>query len=70
MYKDEYGAFVLEAEIEEGGKFFQWRKYVNSPQIKGLGGMYAIWCENDHIKFYRSSYLRDKAYPKFVKENI
>ncbi len=61
--------FAVEAEIEENGHFFQWRKYTNTKFIKNLGGMYANWCDNGNIKFYKSAYIRDRAYSKFVKEN-
>lgn len=68
-YKDEYGTFEIEAEVEEGGLFFQWRRYVGSPRINKLGGRYANYCENGQIKFYKSDYIRTRAYPKFVEEN-
>ena len=61
--------FTVEAEIEENGHFFQWRKYTNVRFIKNLGGIYANWCDNGNIKFYKSAYIRDRAYSKFVKEN-
>ena len=61
--------FVVEAEVEENGHFFQWRKYTRLSVTKTLGGIYANWCDNGNIKFYRSAYLRDRAYPKFVDEN-
>lgn len=61
--------FTIEAEIEENGHFFQWRKYVNAKFVKNLGGIYANWCDNGNIKFYKNAYLRDRAYPKFVNEN-
>ena len=61
--------FVVEAEVEESGRFFQWRKYTHAKFIKNLGGMYANWCDNGSIEFYRSAYLRDRAYPSFVDQN-
>lgn len=61
--------FTVEAEVEENGQFFQWRKYTNAGFIKDLGGIYANWCDNGNIKFYKNAYLRDRAYSKFVDEN-
>ena len=66
---DEYGMFEIEAEVEECGLFFQWRKYVGSPRILRLGGRFANYCENGAIKFCKSDYIRTRAYPKFVEEN-
>ena len=66
LYSDIYGYFEIEVEVELNGKFYQWRKYINSSKIKSLGGMYANWCEDERIKFYRNAYIRDRAFPKFV----
>lgn len=61
--------FTVEAEIEENGYFFQWRKYMNVLFVRQLGGIYANWCSNGNIKFYRNAYIRDRAFSKFVDEN-
>ena len=66
MYLDAYGSFEIEVEQEFNGKLFQWRKYINSPRIKTMGGIYANWCEDGRIKFYKNAYIRDRAFPKFV----
>lgn len=59
----------IQAIEEEDGLTFQWLKFTNSPTIKRLGGMYANRCvETDTFKFYKSEYLRDRAYPKFVRD--
>jgi hypothetical protein len=68
MYKDEYGVYELQCAQEFDGKHYQWRKYMNSPRIKILGGQYANYCEDGKIKFYRNEYIRDKAFPKFTEE--
>ena len=66
---DNYNLYTIEAEVEENGHIFQWRKYKNFSAMKKLGGIYANWCDNGNIKFYKSAYLRDRAYTKFVNEN-
>ena len=68
-YFDKYGRYEIEAEQEFDNKIYQWRKYNNSAIQKRLGGMYANWCEDGRIKFYRNSYIRDRAFPKFVDNN-
>lgn len=61
--------FVVEAEEEFNGHFFQWRKYTNLPAVKSMGGIYASWCDNGNIRFYRSAYIRDRSFSRFVDEN-
>ena len=73
MFKDDYGAFEITFEYKEpdNNHTYELRKYVNSPSIKKLGGMYSIYSQDTkRIKFYKSEYLRDRAYSKFVNEDI
>lgn len=70
-FKDEYGRYVLTFTYVEpdNGKTYEFRKYVNSKKIKELGGMYAIYCQDDkNIVFRRSEYLRDRSYSKFTND--
>ena len=68
VYVDENGRYIVEATNIENGIAFEWRKYMNSPRVRRLGGAYANACpEKNIIKFYRNDYIR--AYPKFVEEN-
>ena len=70
MLKDNFGAYEITLEYIEpsNNKSYEFRKYVNSTKIKMLGGMYAIYCEEDNsIIFRKSDYLRDKSFPKFVE---
>lgn len=60
--------YQIEAEVIEDGKRYQYRKYTNSREIKQLGGMYAIWCEDGRIKFCRNDMIRGKVYLKMLKE--
>lgn len=69
-YRDDYGRFEIQAEHEFDGVIYQWRKYDNSPMIKKLGGCYANYCEAGAVKFYRSEYLRDRAFVKFMNTCI
>ena len=69
MLKDDFGAYDMTFRYVEPGnsKIYEMRKYVNSKKIKSLGGMYAIYCEEDNkIIFRKSEYLRDRSYGKFV----
>ena len=69
MYKDNFGAYEVTFDYVEptNNKHYEMRKYVNSKKIKSLGGMYAIYCEEDNsIIFRKSEYLRDRSYSKFV----
>lgn len=69
MLKDNFGAYEVTFTYQEpdNGKTYEMRKYVNSKKIKALGGMYAIYCEEDQqIIFRKSEYLRDRSYSKFV----
>lgn len=68
MLKDSFGAYETTFYYKEpaNGKSYEFRKYVNSGKIKALGGMWAIYCEDDNcIVFRKSEYLRDKSYKKF-----
>lgn len=65
-YRDDFGTYEIQSEEKFNGKFYQWRKYNNSPSIKQLGGCYANYCEDGRIKFYRNEYIRDKAFSKFI----
>ena len=70
MLKDNFGTYEITLEYIEpsNNKLYEFRKYVNSTKIKMLGGMYAIYCEEDNsIIFRKSDYLRDKSFPKFVE---
>ena len=70
MLKDNFGVYEVTLEYIEpsNNKLYEFRKYVNSTKIKMLGGMYAIYCEEDNsIIFRKSDYLRDKSFPKFVE---
>lgn len=60
--------YQIEGEIEENGKIYQYRKYVNSPEVKSLGGCYAIWCSDGRIKFCKNWMIRDKSLNKFTRE--
>lgn len=62
--------FEVEAEVIENGKRYQYRKYIGSPEIKKLGGCYAVWCEDGRIKFCRNWMIRDRVYIKMLKEDI
>ena len=67
ILRDEYGRYQVEAQETFNNMVFEWRKYDNSPKIKKLGGQYVNYCiSNGEMKFYRSWYIRDKAFPKFV----
>ena len=69
MLNDNFGAYEVTFSYEEpsNNKHYELRKYVNSKKIKSLGGMYAIYCEEDNsIIFRKSEYLRDRSYSKFV----
>lgn len=68
QYRDDYGVYSIQAEEEFDGKLYQWRKYVNLSRTRALGGLYANWCEDGTIKFYRTEYLRDRAFPQFVED--
>lgn len=68
--KDSIGVYetTFYYKEKENGKSYEFRKYVNSKKIKDLGGMYAIFCEDDQkIIFRRTEYLRDKSYSKFSR---
>lgn len=72
MLKDAFGVYETTFTYVEpdNGKTYELRKYVNSGKIKSLGGMYAIFCQEDNrIVFRRSEYLRDKSYKKFSEGN-
>ena len=63
MLKDTYGVYEVTFNYQEGTKHYEFRKYVNSKQIKSLGGMYALYCEEDKIIcFRRNEYMRDRAF--------
>ena len=67
--KDSIGVYEVTFIYKEpsNNKTYEFRKYVNSKKIKSLGGMYAIYCEEDEkIIFRKSEYLRDRSYNKFV----
>ena len=69
MLNDNFGAYEVTFNYLEptNNKHYEMRKYVNSKKIKSLGGMYAIYCEEDNsIIFRRSEYLRDRSYSKLV----
>lgn len=68
MLKDSFGCYEVTFYYYESAnkKNYEFRKYVNSKKIKSLGGMYAIYCEEDNsIIFRKSEYLRDRSYSKF-----
>ena len=72
MLKDSFGCYEVTFTYKEpdNGKTYEFRKYVNSGKIKALGGMWAIYCEDDNcIVFRRSEYLRDRSYKKFSEGN-
>ena len=72
MPKDVFGVYETTFTYVEpdNGKTYELRKYVNSGKIKNLGGMYAIFCQEDNcIVFRRSEYLRDKSYKRFSEGN-
>ena len=72
MLKDSFGYFEVTFTYKEpdNGKTYEFRKYVNSGKIKALGGMWAIYCEDDNcIVFRRSEYLRDRSYKNFAESN-
>lgn len=71
MQKDQFGVYEATFYYNEpcNKKNYEFRKYVNSKKIKSLGGMYAIYCEEDNkIIFRKSEYLRDKSYKKFTED--
>lgn len=71
-FKDSFGNYEVTFTYKEpdNGKTYEFRKYVNSKKIKAIGGMYAIYCEEDlKIIFRKSEYLRDKSYKKFSEGN-
>ena len=68
MQKDKFGCYEVTFYYNEPAnkKNYEFRKYVNSKNIKKLGGMYALYCEEDScIIFRKSEYLRDRSYKKF-----
>ena len=68
MLKDNFGCYEVTFYYYESAnkKHYEFRKYINSKNIKKLGGMYAIYCEEDScIIFRKSEYLRDRSYKKF-----
>ena len=68
MLKDKFGCYEVTFYYYEPAnkKNYEFRKYVNSKNIKNLGGMYALYCEEDScIIFRKSEYLRDRSYKKF-----
>lgn len=68
MLNDNFGAYEVTFTYAEpdNNKTYEFRKYVNSKNIKSLGGMYALYCEEDScIIFRKSEYLRDRSYKKF-----
>lgn len=72
MLKDDNGAFEITFVYEEpdNNQVYEMRKYVNSKKIKSLGGMFALYSQTTkRIKHYKSEYLRDKAYSKFVRDD-
>ena len=69
MLKDSFGVYEVTFNYLEptNNKHYEMRKYVNSKKIKALGGMYAIYCEEDQqLIFRKSEHLRDRSYGKFV----
>ena len=72
MLKDSFGCYEVTFTYKEpdNGKTYEFRIYVNSGKIKYVGGMYAIYCEEDQqIVFRKSEYLRDRSYKKFSDGN-
>ena len=68
MLKDNFGVYEVTFIYMEpaNNKNYEFRKYVNSKNIRKLGGMYALYCEEDScIIFRKSEYLRDRSYKKF-----
>ena len=68
MLKDSFGCYEVTFTYKEpdNNKTYEFRKYTNSGKIKYVGGMYAIYCEEDQqIVFRKSEYLRDRSYKKF-----
>lgn len=71
MLTDSFGVYETTFYYKEpaNSKSYEFRKYVNSKKIKALGGMYAIYCEEDNkIIFRKSEYLRDRSYKKFAED--
>ena len=57
----------IQAEIVINNLTFQWLQFRNNREIKQLGGLFANRCvEKNIIKYYKSAYLRDRAFSKFV----
>lgn len=71
--KDRFGTYEVTFSYLEptNNKHYEMRKYINSKKIKTLGGMYAIYCEEDqNILFRKSEYLRDRSYSAFVEGRL
>ena len=71
-YKDDNGRYEITFTYIEpyNNHPYEFRKYVNSKHIKSLGGMYALYSiDTNRVKFYRSVYIRDRAYSKFVNDD-
>lgn len=60
--------FKVEAEVIEDGKTYQFRRYINTREVKQLGGTYAIWCSDGRMRFCKNDIIRCRCYPKFVRE--
>lgn len=70
--KDKYGVYIITFVYTEpdDGKTYVFKTYQPNEKVKSLGGRFCTFCEDDgRIKFYRSEYLRDRGYSKFVKSN-
>ena len=70
--KDSYGVYIITFVYTEpdDGKTYIFKTYQPNKKVSSLGGRFCILCEDDgKIKFYRSEYLRDRGYSKFVKSN-
>jgi len=73
IHRDANGGYRITFVYTEpdDGKSYVFKTYINSAKIKSLGGRFSIFCEDDgREKFYRSEYLRDRAYSKFVRDGL
>lgn len=72
-YNDSNGRYIITFTYVEpdDNKCYIFKTYINSAKIKSLGGRFSIFCEDDgREKFYKSEYLRDRAYSKFVRDGL
>lgn len=71
MIKGEYydenlrAHFDIISEMEDSGKFFQWRNYGKNAFTKEHG-RFANYCEDGSIEFHKGPRQRDNALPAFI----